>query len=235
MSFRQQFTNRGKGTWSTYDIHDNPEWKLAESIALEFCDVAGIEVVYYRQDPTVEQDILYGEAQNKEYVVGKPTKIVFEVGEIPTTYSMFGMIATDQLVAHIPQSTYRRDVSQTIPPKVGDVVVVPFYRDIAFMATLSGRTFEVIHVAQDQNIFQLNSLVYSIYMIPYRFSEESETARAVSMDIDDLYDPNNALGQRYPETDTPSITAYGDNEYIEEQSQLIDDYDDVDRSIYGKE
>jgi hypothetical protein len=221
MAFRQQFPGHGTGPWKTYNIYDNPEWKLAESMAVEFNDIAGINAVYYNQDSTVEADVLYGETQDKEYTEGKNTKIVFEVGEIPTTYSMFGMIATDQMVAHIPKATYRRDVSQTNPPKVGDVVVIPFYRDVPGITetTTQGRTFELIHVAEDQNIFQLQSLVYSLYMIPYRFSEESDSAADVSSDLS---------------TESPSITAYGDNEWVEDASDEIDTYTDVDRSIYGK-
>jgi len=223
MSFRKQFGGTGKGPWATYDVIDNPEWKMAESMAIEFCDIAGILAVYYNQDSTVLPDQLYGETQDKAYLDGKETKVVMEVGEIPTNYSMFGMIATDQLVVHMPQGTYRRDVSQTIPPKVGDVMVLPFYRDAPTSMgedPLAGRTFELIHVAVDQNIFQLRSLVYSLYMIPYRFSEESDSAKDVSSDLND--------------TTTMGISAFGDNSYIEEESLKIDTYSDVDRSIYGK-
>lgn len=221
MSFRKQFGGIGTGNWKTYDVYDNPEWKLAQSMAVEFTDIAGIEAIYYCQDSSVLPDQLYGETQDKAYLAGKNTKVVMEVGEIPTTYSMFGMIATDQLVVHIPQATYKRDVSQTIPPKVGDVVVLPFYRDVPGMAstTTQGRTFELIHVAEDQNIFQLRSLVYSLYMIPYRYSEDSDSAKDVSSDLG---------------TGTEGISAFGDNDYIEVESAKIDTYSDVDRSIYGK-
>lgn len=244
MTFRRQFPGLGIGPWKTYDVVENPEWKLAESVALEFCDIAGINCTYYLQNLDIEPDTLYGETQNKEYLEGKNTKVVYEVGEIQTTYSMFGMIAQDQLVIHIPQATYRRDISQTIPPKPGDAIVIPFYRDAPFMEQtreginpdydgLCGRAFEIIHVAEDQNIFQLRSVVYSLYCIPYRYSEESDSARNISMDIDDLYDPHCAY-QRFPETETPSITAFGDNDWIEDKSEEIDEYQDVDRSIYGK-
>lgn len=215
-----------------YNIKDNPEYKLAESVAAEFTDISGIKCTYYQSDRSVLPDELYGETQDKEYLDGRDTKILYEVGEIPTLYSMFGMLATDQIVAHIPQCVYRRDVSRTNPPCVGDVIVIPHYRDTPFMETLSGRTFEIIHVAEDQSIFQLRSLVYVFNMIPYRFSEESDSARSVSMDIDDLYDPNSAY-QRFPSTDTPSITAYGDNSKIETESQALSAYDGIDTSIYG--
>ena len=217
MALRRPSSGLGRPQWEIFDIYDNPEYQYAEGLAMEFCDIAGIKAIYYPQDGTVTPDILYGETQDKAYTVGKETKIIMEIGEIPTVYSVFGMIATDQLVVHIPQGVFRRDVSGTLPPKVGDVVVLSFYRDVPTIDTPVGRTFEVLHVAEDQNIFQLRSLTYSIYMTPYRFSEESDSAAAVSSDLP---------------TATPSITAYGDNDWLQEQSDLIDDYDDVDTSIY---
>jgi hypothetical protein len=159
---------------------------------------------------------------NAEYTSGKKSKAVYEVGEIPTVYSMFGMIATDQIVVHIPQGTYKRDVSTTNSPMVGDAIVLPWYRGVVapnyVLRGVTGRTFEIIHVAEDQNIFQLRSLVFSLYIIPYRFSEESISAARISSDLP---------------TSTPSITAFGDNTYIETESDKIDDYDDVDTKIYG--
>lgn len=220
MIHRKQFG--GKGPWQTYDVIDNPEWKLAEAMAVEFTDIAGIQAIYYNQDTTVIPDPLYGETQDKAYLDGKETKIIMEVGEIPTNYSMFGIVATDQLLVHMPMATYRRDISQTIPPIIGDVIVIPYYRGVMNSLgedPIEGRTFELIHVDVDQNLFQLRSLVYSLYLIPYRFSEESESAADVSSDID---------------TNSPSISAYGDNVYIDSESNKIDTYDDVDRSIYGK-
>ena len=215
-----------------YNIKDNPEYELAESVAAEFTDISGIKCIYYQTDQKVLPDELYGETQDKEYLDGKATKILYEVGEIPTLYSMFGMVATDQIVAAIPQCVYRRDVNTSKPPCVGDAIVIPHYRDTPFMETLSGRTFEIIHVAEDQSIFQLRSLIYVINMIPYRFSEESDTAKRISMDIDDLYDSNSAY-QRFPNTDTPSITAFGDNDWISTESGAISAYDGIDTKLYG--
>lgn len=211
-----------KPTWSIYDIHQNPEYQLAESLAMELNDIAGIEMYYYAKDPSITPDVLYGETMNAEYLSGKKTKGIYEVGEIPTVYSMFGMIATDQLVLHIPQGTWKRDIGSTALPAVGSAVVLPWYRgqnspDYTSIGP-SGRTFEIIHVAEDQNIFQLRSLVYSFYCIPYRFSEESQSAADISSDLSST---------------SPSITAYGDNEWIETQSDAIDSYDDVDTKIYG--
>lgn len=203
-----------KPQWNLYNLTDNPDHQLAESFVAEFTDITGITCTYYRRDPSVLPDQLYGETQDAEYLEGKETKIIYDVGDIPTVYSMFGMLATDSIVAHIPQSIYRRDVDpNTAPtsstvPMVGDAIYIPYFN----------RSFEVMHVAEDDKIFLLKSLVWVLNLKPFRFSEESDSAADVSADIT---------------TTTPSITAFGDNDYIEEQSNTIDTYSDVDSTIYG--
>lgn len=203
-----------------YNIKNNPEWELAESVAMEFTDISGIKCTYYQKDQLIQADPLYGETQDAEYLDGKKTKILYEVGEIPTLYSMFGMVTTDQIVAHIPITIYTRDVSKIEMPKPGDVIVVDWYRNMfpCEWEDLSGRTFEILHVAQDQSIFQLRSLVYVLYLSPYRFSEESQDARDISSDLS---------------TEYPGISAYGDNLWIETASDALSAYDGIDTSIYG--
>ena len=202
-----------------YNVRDNPEWRLAESYAAEFTDISGIKCTYFIKDTAIVSDPLYGETQDAEYKDGKETKILYEVGEIPTLYSMFGMMATDQLVAHIPLCVYARDVSNDEMPKPGDVIKVHWYTgDFIEDNIKDERSFELIHVAQDQSIFQLRSLVFVLYMIPYRFSEESESAREVSSEINTTY---------------PSIAAYGDNEWIDTQSNAMSASEGIDTSIYG--
>lgn len=204
-----------------YNIKDNPEWLLAESVAAEFTDATGIKIMYYQRDTTVLPDPLYGETQDAEYLEGKPTKILYEVGEIPTLYSMFGMITTDQIVAHIPQCIFYRDVSKTVLPRPGDVIQVKWYRSDFNEGNdhnISERTFEINHVAQDQSIFQLRSLVFVLYLQPYRFSEESQDARDISSDLSTTF---------------TGISAYGDNVWIETESQAMSAYDGIDTEIYG--
>jgi hypothetical protein len=132
---------------------------------------------------------------------------------------MFGMIATDQIIGHIPQSVFIRDVSYTTLPKPGDVVKVGWYTDdFTTDYTNMGRTFEIVHVAQDQAIFQLRSLVFVLYLKPYRFSEESDSAREISSDLS---------------TELPGISAFGDNDWIKTESDALSAYDGIDKAIYG--
>jgi hypothetical protein len=220
MRFRKNIGS-AKPQLDTYNVKDNPEWQLAESMVAEFTDISGIRATYYVKDPSIEPDPLYGETQDVEYLEGKDTKILYETGEIPSVYSMFGLITTDQIVAHIPQCVYHRDVSKTNYPKPGDVVVVQWYMDMGnfeLNPELIGRTFEILHVAQDQSIFQLRSLVYVLYLSPYRFSEESDSARDLSSDLT---------------TETPGISSYGDNAWITTESEALSAYDGVDTSVYG--
>lgn len=216
------FKNIGsaKPQLNIHQLKDNPEWMLAESIVTEFTDATGIKILYYRKNEAISPDPLYGETQDVEYHFPVETKILYEVGEIPTLYSMFGMMATDQIVAHIPQSVYHRDVDITEMPKPGDVIKVWWYRkDVPEEDELNHRTFEISHVAQDQAIFQLKSLVYVLYLMPYRFSEESDSAREAATDLDT--------------TTFTGISAFGDNEWIDTQSQAMSAYDGIDTGVYG--
>lgn len=205
-----------KPSWKFYDqpADDNPEYRLAENLVMEFTDIVGMSCTYYINDTAVEADQLYGEKQDVEYEDGKDTKIIYELGEIPTIYTLFGVMAQDSIISYIPRSVFKRDVSSTQSPKVGDVVVVHNYDDDV-SDNLEGRTFEIIHVAQDTSIFQYRSLVYVLNLIPYRYSEETVDAAEVSSDIS---------------TSAPHISAFGDNEWIDENKDVKDG---TDTSIYG--
>jgi len=211
---RNPLIGSNKPNWNIYDLKDNPEYWLAESYATEFVDISGIEVVYYIRDNNIPADPLYGETPTKGFETGRATRMVYEVGEIPTLYSMFGMVATDNIVAHIPRSTWFRDISISAAPKPGDAIIIPWYTN-DYNSEVAARTFEVTHAAHDQAIFQLRSLVHVLYLRPYRFSEESQSARDISSDLSTLL---------------PGISAFGDNEWVE--ANRYDD-PDVDESVYG--
>ena len=200
--------NQNKPNWRFYNKpqDDNPEYQLAEGLAAEYTDIVGMDCTYYINDTTVEADPLYGEKMDVEYETGMPTKVIFEIAEIPTIYTLFGVMAQDTIVAFIPRSVYKRDVSQTQPPKIGDVLKVPLYpSDFLDNFSSGGRTFEIIHVAQDTSIFMYRSLVYVFNLVPYRYSEESTSAAEVASDISTL---------------SPHISAFGDNEWIDDNKDL---------------
>jgi hypothetical protein len=199
-----------KPQWELYDIRYNPEHSLAESLIMEYTDIVGIKVTYHIRSNDVTYDTLYGEHTGTTYEDGKATKLIYNVDEEPNLWSSFGMFGGDILITHIPQGTWKRDISATIEPKIGDVVTIDWYSPFVG----EGRTFEVAHVDDDDKTFQLKKMVYILVLRPYRFSEQSTSAEALAMA-------------------SAPISAYGDNEWIEEQSDAIDDYDDVDTKIYG--
>ena len=216
MAIRRPSDGMAKPQWRLYETIDNPEYQLGENLVTEYTDIVGIACTYYISDTAIEPDQLYGEKMDVAYKDGMETKIIYDVSEIPTIYSMFGVMAQDTITAYIPRSVFKRDVSQTEPPKVGDVVKIPMYpNDFSDDPAKAGRTFEIQHVAQDTSYFQYRSLVYVFNLIPYRYSEESVSAADVSSDLS---------------TTSPSITAYGDNEWVDEN---LDSDPTIDKGVYG--
>lgn len=196
---------RFKPKWRLYDIYDNREHSLFQSYIMEFTDVAGIQIDYYVRDANInDYDVLYGEHQYYGFEEPKTTNIIYDVEEEPPqTWSPFGMWGTDVVTAHIPMGTFKRDVSETENPKIGDVIVTRW----------NSRSYEIVMVDDDNKVFQLKKQAWIFIMRPYRFSEKSDSASTLS--------------------DMPSISAAGENEWIQDQSNSIENYEDVDTSIYG--
>ena len=203
-----------KPKWSLYDIQNNPEHDLYISYITEFTDIAGIEFEYFIRNevPEDQDDVLYGEPlyQNTSYLEPRKSKFVYEPTEEPTLTTGFGINSEDIIqYATIPKYTFNRDISEDVKPKPGDVVRTQW----------NMRSYEIVDVHEEEQIFQLHKGAYGFILRAYRFSEQSESATEISYDLD--------------QTLTSPLTAYGDNEYLEEESEKIDDYDDVDTSIYG--
>jgi len=192
-----------KPKWSLYDLNFNQEHDLVTGYLMEITDIAGIEVDYFRRDESVPYDPLYGEHTNTAFEEPITTKVLYDVGEEPNLWSSFGMFGGDIITTHIPIGTWKRDISQTLTPMIGDVLHVKWL----------DREFEVVHVDDDDRIFQLKKMIYILVLRPYRFSEQSASATEVY-------------------TETLPMSAYGDNDWIETQSDAIDAYTDIDDSIY---
>jgi len=195
-----------KPTWDLHDIIDNVEYDLYESLVAEFTDISGIIADYYILNPVVESqaDVLYGETTRTAYLEPKQIKLIYEPTEEPTLTNTFG-ITSDEMIqfAATPKYTFSRDVSAGYQPLPGDVLVTHW----------NNRAYEVVDVSEEEKIFQLRKFIWSFILKPFRFSEQSDSAREV--------------------TESDPLSAYGDNVWIEEQSDDIHDYGDVDESIYG--
>jgi hypothetical protein len=194
---------------------DNVEHDLYDSVIMEYNDIQGISVEYSIRNEEIEMDVLYGESTNTGYLGPYTTKITYEVTEEPTVTDPFGITSIDVIqYAYIPKSTFIRDICS----QYGDITYEPKPGDV--LKTLwNQRTYEVVDAGEEESIFHLKKLVWELILKPYRFSDQSESARDVSVDIDS--------------TLSEPLTAFGDNEWLEEESEDIDSYSDVDTSIYG--
>lgn len=200
-----------KPQWSMYDISDyNQEHELFRNSVVEFNDIAGIEIDYYIRDQSLSSDYLYGERTNTSYLTAKRTKVVYEPTEEPTITGPFGINSEEMIqYAFMPKYTFSRDVSASYEPRPGDVIKTIW----------NSRNYEVVDVDEESHIFQLKKQIWGFLLKPFRFSEESDSSRGI------LISPDN--------TESTPLTGYGDNEEIEDESDTIDTYSDVDTSVYG--
>lgn len=194
-----------------HDIVDNVEHDLFDSMVVEYNDIQGIKIDYFVfKDEDADMDTLYGEATDMSYSVANRTRMTYEPTEESNIFQSFGM-SSDEMIqfAFIPKTTFTRDVSAGINPKPGDVV----------QTIWNERTYEVVDAREEESIFQLKKLVWNLILKPFRYSEESDSTKEM------LQDPDNLLSD--------PLSAYGDNEWIDDESDEIDNYGDADTSIYG--
>jgi hypothetical protein len=196
--------------WSVYDIeYTNQEHILFESSIVELCDIYGILIYYYILSP--DFDSLYGEDQNKQYLGPYATKVIYQPSEEPAIFNTFGMYS-DEIIEkmRLPKYTFTRDTSASAPV-IGDIIRVP-WNDNLF--------YEVVEIDAEDNIFQTKKFSWDLILRPSRTSEDGS-----------IVDTSEYI-------DSVPISAYGDNAWIEEQSNIIDDYTDIlpnIRDIYGYE
>ena len=225
-----------KPKWQLHDLNANPEHDFYESTIVEFTDIAGIEVDYYIRNETgiTEIDDIYGEPryQNTFWNPPRRTKVLYDTTEEPTLTDVFGIVSEDQIqYAFQPKFTFSRDVSATVPPNVGDVI----------RTVWNDRAYEVVDVGEEAHIFQLNKLVWEYILKPFRFSEQSDSARNITRplsppteDYDDTETTPLTAAYAHSEDSTPGTgNTETENETIEKESNEIDNYGDVDTSIYG--
>jgi hypothetical protein len=178
---------------------------------MEFVDITGIPIDYYILDPTLVRDTLYGESTETNYYPARRTKVVYEPTEEVSMTNTFGIVSEEMIqYAEMPKSTFSRDVTGAVEPKPGDVI----------RTLWNDRSYEVVDVGEEGKIFKLNKLSWEFILKPFRFSATDDTGLSdalISSDIDStLSDP---------------LTAYGDNVFIEEESDEIDLV--TDSSVYG--
>jgi hypothetical protein len=215
-----------KPTWQLHDLNNNPEHELMRDYIVEFTDIAGIEIWYHvRDESRVEIDDIYGEPKyvNTRYRAPTLTKLLYEVTEEPHLTTGFGINSEDMVqYASMPKFTWSRDVSAVGRPKPGDVI----------QTVWNTRSYEITEVHEEDKIFQLRKLVWDFILRPYRFSEQSESAADIAVNLSD--DDVMTIDPTTPDITTSiGVSGFGDNPVIETESDEIYNYGDVDESIYG--
>ncbi len=225
--------------WDLFDNQEcNPEQYLFGSLMCEFNDIAGfpIEVkVLMTQD-----DQLYGEDANANLSDAIITKAIYEPSEEQAILNAWGLMADDTMqYIIIPKNTYTRDFTElfSVTPELSGKPVQPFVGDV--IKTLHNeRNYEIVDVGETSAIFQGSSYTWELIVRPYRFSEQSDEHRETYIGVYD--DPFETLtedptGGLVPQNNYTKET-YGDNDFVEEESEQIDDYRDVsdpDKASFG--
>jgi hypothetical protein len=216
---------QSKPLWQLQQLEGNVEHDLFESIITEFTDISGIIANYFIRDETRKKDYLYGENPATRYFGPYETKLVYEPTEEPTLTTGFG-INSEEVISFtsLPKFTFSRDVSAGYHPKPGDAIITLW----------NNRAYEIADVHEEEKIFQLKKMIWGFVLRPYRFSDESESARQISRFTRQPTDRNNVNRHTNLDTTTQPLTAFGDNEDLENESDEIFDYEDeYDTNIYG--
>ena len=222
--------NLTKPQWDLHQLDGNVEHDLFENVIVEFTDISGIKADYYIRDATRENDYLYGEGVASRYFGPYETRLIYEPTDEPTLTTGFGINSEDVIsFTSLPKWTFTRDVSAGYHPKPGDALITLW----------NNRAYEIADVHEEEKIFQLKKMIWGFVLRPYRFSGESDSAESIFR------------GTRLPTTTpkkkiwsdpvsdsestaTAPVTAFGDNNPLEDESDDIFDYGgSYDSKIYG--
>jgi hypothetical protein len=241
--------------WSIYHPgEDNPELQLYASYIVEATDIAGFVIEYYIAISNL--DYLYGEDSNQSFLQPATTRLMYEPSNDDHILNIFGLSEENSIqYTVIPKYTFTRDVSGTfaeisiddvdeIQPKIGDVI----------KCLWDGNTYEICTVGDTGKVFSASKQTWELILKPYRFSVESPAAEeihsGVSSEFFDISSFNNedlpsgtsitintSGGHEITGSDNPApsgnntsdnLMPIGENDWIEEESDKIDDYEDID-------
>jgi len=215
--------------WDLFDDYpDHFEIELFDSVVCEKTDISGFPILYYIKINYEDSDYLYGEDPTEQFSDGYRTKLMYEPSEEVQVLSVLGMTSDDTLqYTQTPKTIFDRDVRTNFNtdsptateeiPKSGDVIKTLW----------NNKTYEIVEVGAEQNIFQASKLIWEFILRPYRHSEESDSADDVL-----FYEPDD---EDFPDintdTTTDELSAYGDNKDIRDDADDISP--DPDSGVYG--
>ena len=212
-------------TWEFFNIYNNPEHTLFKDIHTEYTDITGFPIKYYIKTSIEDADTLYGEDTTTTFTsAGYDTKVVYQPAEDANIIDIFGWTPDDVVqFAMIPKAVFTRDIA--IP--YGDSTLIPAMGDVIVMLW-DNKRYEVTNIGSEQSVFLGQKLIWEFTLTPYRFSEESDSAENIverdtsTTEFPDINDPG---------FDTQELSGFGDNDWIEDESDDIDA--NPDSSIYG--
>jgi hypothetical protein len=206
--------------WSIHDINSdtdpnvsyNNETDLYESLLVESCDIYGSPVEIYLINLN-NPDKIYGEDQNATYTGPFRSKVIYTPVEESHLIQSFGMIA-DETISYmqIPIYTWNRDVTtqreaQDEPYQSEADTRQPVAGDIIRPVWDYGKSYEVVDSNTDANVFQLSKLTFNLIVKIVKFSEQDDVLGGLMS--------------------SAQVSSWGDNNQIEVESQVIDDYSDL--------
>ena len=226
---------RIKPDWQLVDLNentDNYESELAESIMVEFVDIAGFPVEYYIFNPK-NIDVLYGESSFNELDGPYRTKVVMEPSKEPYLANVFGFVGDQKIeYAEMPKAMFLRDVQEQlnikydldfdpedIQPKPGDVI----------HCLWNDEKMEIVNVNSAEKIFQARKHVWSFTLKPYRIGNEGSTETELlseEVDINDFDDRN----QTYKKI---TLKQSNKEKLILNKKANVLDSQDIDSAYYG--
>lgn len=214
-----------KPLWELHHLAGNVEHDLFESVISEFTDISGIICNYYIRDESRRKDYLYGENPATRYFGPYETKLIYEPTEEPTLTTGFGINSEEEIsFTSLPKFTFSRDVSAGYHPKPGDAIVTLW----------NNRAYELADVHEEEKIFQLKKMIWGFVLRPYRFSDESDSARNIFRGVRSPTVSTRVNQRTNLDTTTEPLSAFGDNDFLEDESDDIFDYGaDYDTNIYG--
>jgi len=220
--------------WNMYDISDNnPEHLLFDSVVVEMCDIRGVEINLYI--PLASWDKVFGEDTNKNLVGPISTKMVYEVGNEDSIIDSFGINSDETLqFAYIPMTTYTRDCSgaymsnpslsgEFIQPAPGTVIHIP-WNDLKY---------EIVDAKNADQVFMAKKFVWSLILRPFRYSHQSlehyqiHTLNPTATFTSDVSAADGNLIY-------DDLLLFGDNEVIEDESNTIHSYSNIDEQMFGR-
>jgi hypothetical protein len=216
-----------------YNLTDNPEHCLFEQMVQESCDITGFPIEYRKLLNDNEQ--LFGEDPNANLSEPILTKAMFEPSDETSILDMFGITGDDTMeIVNIPINTFTRDCSASFNNIDPDLKVIPVVGDV-IKILYSNRNYEITNISKENIIFLAKKFVYTLILRPYRYSEQSDEHRDVYNGLPD--DPFETIVQTPSGNDVMQkndfSSNYSDDTWIEDESEFIDDYPDVDTKIFG--